>query len=84
MSSGMLPKKPRVSARQQHGLFRRGAFRAAPPTQYSGVVLRSPPLPRIPNRLNIRPLDQFRPHWGFLFARSTLPSTVAHLLHTAG
>jgi hypothetical protein len=35
-------------------------------------------------RLNIQPLGQFRPHRGFLLARSTLPSSVARLLHTAG
>ena len=42
-------------------------------------------LPR-PNTwpLNIQPLGQFRPHCGFLLARFTLPSSVAHLLHTAG
>jgi len=35
-------------------------------------------------RLNIQPLGQFRPHRNFLLARSTLPSSVARLLHTAG
>jgi hypothetical protein len=35
-------------------------------------------------RLNIQPLGQFRPHRGFLLARSTLPSSVARLLHTGG
>jgi len=35
-------------------------------------------------RLNIQPLGQFRPHRGFLLTRSTLPSSVARLLHTAG
>ena len=35
-------------------------------------------------RLNIQPLSQFRPHRGFLLARSTLPTSVARLLHTAG
>ena len=35
-------------------------------------------------RLNIHPLGQFRPHRGFLLARSTLPTSVARLLHTAG
>jgi hypothetical protein len=34
-------------------------------------------------RLNIQPLGQFRPHRGFLLARSTLPSSVARLLHIA-
>ena len=34
-------------------------------------------------RLNIQPLGQFRPHRGFLLAPSTLPSSVARLLHTA-
>src|SRR5262249_8196677 len=34
--------------------------------------------------LNIQPFDQFRPHRCFLLARSTLPSSVARLLHTAG
>src|SRR5262249_26969598 len=45
-----------------------------------------PPCPPGPNTwtLNIQPLDQFRPHRGFLLARSTLPSSVARLLHTAG
>jgi len=34
-------------------------------------------------RLNIQPLGQFRPHRGFLLTRSTLPSSVARLLHIA-
>src|SRR6266516_2247879 len=48
----------------------------------SGIAMISP----APNtcRLNIQPLGQFRPHRGFLLARSTLPSSVARLLHTAG
>src|SRR5262249_28688270 len=52
--------------------------------KYSGAVFRS--CPPGPNSwtLNIQPFDQFRPHRGFLLARSTLPSSVARLLHTAG
>src|SRR5215468_11277301 len=34
--------------------------------------------------LNIQPLGQFRPHRAFLLGRSTLLSSVARLLHTAG
>ena len=41
-----------------------------------------PPSPNIWT-LNIQPFDQFRPHRGFLLARSTLPSSVALLLDTA-
>jgi hypothetical protein len=44
---------------------------------------RVPPGPNIWT-LNIQPLGQFRPHRGFLLARSTLLSSVARLLHTAG
>src|SRR5215467_11674992 len=34
--------------------------------------------------LNIQPLVQFPPHCDFLLTLSTSPSSVAHLLHTAG
>jgi len=73
------------SARERHGLFRCGAFQAArirrPSIQYSRVVL-----PPGPNSwpLNIEPLVQFPPHCDFLLTLSTSPSSVAHLLHTAG
>src|SRR5215472_11101753 len=48
----------------------------------SGIAMISP----APNtcRLNIQPPGQFRPRRGFLLARSTLPSSVSSLLHTAG
>src|SRR5262249_56752664 len=70
------------------------AFSAVAPSQrpvctpidpkYSGAVFRScPPGPNTWT-LNIQPFDQFRPHRGFLLSRSTLPSSVARLLHTAG
>ena len=52
--------------------------------RYSETVFRScPPGPNTWT-LNIQPLGQFRPHRGFLLARSTLLSSVARLLHTAG
>jgi hypothetical protein len=45
--------------------------------KYSGAVFRScSPGPNTWT-LNIQPFDQFRPHRGFLLARSTLPSSVA-------
>jgi hypothetical protein len=70
------------------------AFSAVAPSQwpvcdahqskYSETVFRScPPGPNTWT-LNIQPLGQFRPHRGFLLARSTLLSSVARLLHTAG
>ena len=70
------------------------AFSAVAPSQrpvcdthqpkYSETVFRScPPGPNTWT-LNIHPLGQFRPHRGFLLARSTLLSSVARLLHTAG
>ena len=70
------------------------AFSAVAPSQrpvcdthqpkYSETVFRScPPGPNTWT-LNIQPLGQFRPHRGFLLARPTLLSSVAHLLHTAG
>src|SRR5262249_2227052 len=49
----------------------------------SGIPIMSPPGPNTWT-LNIQPLDQFRPHRGFLLARSTLPGSVARLPHTAG
>src|SRR6516162_3783676 len=70
------------------------AFSAVAPSQrpvcdahqskYSETVF--PSCPPGPNTwtLNIQPLGQFRPHRGFLLAPSTLLSSVAHLLHTAG
>src|SRR5262249_58839992 len=69
------------------------AFSAVAPSQrpvcdahqskYSETVFRScPPGPNTWT-LNIQPLGQFRPHRGFLLARSTLLSSVARLLHTA-
>ena len=67
--------------------FRSGAFAAARATsinpKYSGAVFRL--FPPAPNTwtLNILPLGQFRPALGFLSARSTLPSSVARLPHTA-
>ena len=52
-------------------------------SKYSETVFRScPPGPNTWT-LNIQPLGQFRPHRGFLLARSTLLSSVARLLHTA-
>jgi hypothetical protein len=68
--------------------FRSGAFAAARATpinpKYSGAVFRL--FPPAPNTwtLNILPLGQFRPALGFLLTLSTSPSSVAHLLHTAG
>src|SRR5262249_20990187 len=53
-------------------------------SKYSEAVFRScPPGPNTWT-LNIQPLGQFRPHRGFLLARSTLLTSVARLLHTAG
>ena len=51
--------------------------------KYSGAVFRL--FPPAPNTwtLNILPLGQFRSALGFLSARSTLPSSVARLPHTA-
>jgi hypothetical protein len=66
------------------------AFSAVAPSQrpvcdthqpkYSETVFRScPPGPNTWT-LNIQPLGQFRPHRGFLLARSTLLTSVARLL----
>jgi len=79
----------RAVARERHGLFRCSAFAAARVRRPSIQNIRerySDHVPPGPNTwtLNIQPLDQFRPHRGFLLARSTLPSSVARLLHTAG
>ena len=86
-----LPRKEdrRAVARERHGLFRCGTFAAARVRRPSIQNIRerySDHVPPGPNtwRLNILPLGQFRPHRGFLSARSTLPSSVARLLHTAG
>ena len=77
------------NAQGRHSLFRCGAFAAARVRRPSIQNIRerySDHVPPGPNTwtLNMEPLDQFRPHRGFLLARSTLPSSVARLLHTAG
>src|SRR5215470_4772435 len=77
------------NAQGRHSLFRCGAPSQRPvcdahQSKYSEAVFRScPPGPNTWT-LNIQPLGQFRPHRGFLLARSTLLSSVARLLHTAG
>jgi hypothetical protein len=67
--------------------FRSGAFAAARATtinpKYSGAVFRLFPRPRIPGRLTSCRLVSSAPHLGFLSTRSTLPSSVARLPHTA-
>jgi hypothetical protein len=84
----LMKEDRRAVARERHGLFRCGTFRSGPcatpiSPKYSGAVFRScPPGPNTWT-LNIQPLGQFRPHRGVLLARSTLPSRVARLLHTA-
>src|SRR5262249_33571694 len=78
-------KQSTSSARERHGVFRRGAFSERPysppidPIFGSGIAMISP----APNtcRFNIQLLSQFRPHRGFLLSQSTLPSSVARLLH---
>ena len=82
-------KDQRAVARERHGLFRCDVCAAARVRRLSIQNIRerySDHVPPGPNTwtLNIQPLDQFRPHRGFLLARSTLPSSVARLLHTAG
>jgi hypothetical protein len=76
-------------ARERHGLFRCGAFAAARVRRPSIQNIRerySDHVPPGPNTwtLNILPLGQFRPHYGFLLTLSTLPSSVAHLLLPPG
>ena len=78
----------RAVARERHGLFRCGSFPAARVRRPSIQNIRERhsdhvPRARILGRLNIQPLGQFRPHRGFLLARSTLPGSVARLPHTA-
>ena len=78
----------RAVARERHGLFRCGAFAAARVRRPSIQNIRERYFGHVapgPNTwtLNIQPLGQFRPHRSFLLARSTLPSSVARLLHTA-
>jgi hypothetical protein len=79
----------RAVARERHGLFRCGAFAAARVLRPSIQNIRERYFGHVapgPNTwtLNIQPLGQVRPHRSFLLARSTLPSSVARLLHTAG
>jgi hypothetical protein len=78
----------RAVGRERHGLFRCGAFATARVRRPSIQNIRERDSDHVPPRpntwaLNIQPLGQFRPHLGFLSARSTLPSSVARLLHTA-
>src|SRR5262245_65444900 len=79
----------RAIARERHGLFRCGASAAARVRHPSIQHIRERYSDHVapgPNTwtLNIQPLGQFRPHRGFLLTLPTSPSSVAHLLHTAG
>jgi hypothetical protein len=77
--------------------FARGTARPFPLWRLRSGPVRRPSIQNIRERysdhvppgpntwtLNIQPLGQFLPHRSFLLARSTLPSSVARLLHNAG
>jgi hypothetical protein len=74
------------SARERHGLFRYGAFQSGPDSPPINPIFGSgiSPQARTAGHLTFQPLVRFRARCDLPFARSTLPSSVARLLHTAG